>query len=253
MATLRGIKKRYEETKVPPIFIHTSGTGVLADDAKGKYSSDVIYDDLNPDQIETLAPTQLHRNVDLELVKADQEGYVKTYIVLPSTIYGVADNVLVRGGVQNPHSIQVPALVRASLDRGQGGTIGEGKNIWPNVNVEEVAQIYIILLEAITGDKNPGHGREGFYFGESGEHTLYDVGKHISEALVALGVGKSLEVTPFTKEEVDKYFDGSDYLGSNSRCRANRARALGWKPVKTTKDMLDSIKVEVEAFIKKKE
>lgn len=52
-------------------------------------------------------------------------------------IWGIASGVLVENKIQNPHSIQVPELIRASLARGQGGMVGAGKNMWPNVNIEE--------------------------------------------------------------------------------------------------------------------
>ena len=42
-------------------------------------------------------------------------------------------------------------------------------------------------------------------------------------------------------------------MGTNSRAVANRSRSIGWKPVKTTKDLLASIKPEVVALIKKSE
>ena len=48
-----------------------SGTGVLADDARGEYAGITIYDDANVSQIESLAPTQPHRLIDLEIVAAD--------------------------------------------------------------------------------------------------------------------------------------------------------------------------------------
>lgn len=48
--------------------------GVLMDNAAGEYTIDTIYDDANPEQMESLPDTQLHRNVDLELLKADKEG-----------------------------------------------------------------------------------------------------------------------------------------------------------------------------------
>ena len=64
-------------------------------------------------------------------------GYVRTYIVLPSTIYGIATGKLFDLGISNAHSIQVPIAIKASLDRGQGGVIGEGKNYWPSVEVHE--------------------------------------------------------------------------------------------------------------------
>jgi hypothetical protein len=59
------------------------------------------------------------------------------YIILPSTIYGIATGKLVELGIQNPYSVQIPGLINASLDRGQGGMIGLGKNIWPNVSIED--------------------------------------------------------------------------------------------------------------------
>lgn len=64
------------------------------------------------------------------------------------------------------------------------------------------------LYDAIIADNNPalGHGREGYYYGASGEHSLYALSKAISEALVKSGKAKSPEVTSFTPEEVDKYF-----------------------------------------------
>ena len=60
-----------------------------------------------------------------------------TYIILPSTIYGIATGKLVDLGVQHSHSHQLPGLIKAALARGQAGMVGEGKNIWPNVNIEE--------------------------------------------------------------------------------------------------------------------
>lgn len=128
--------------------------GVLIDDAAGDHITDTIYNDADPDQIETLADTQPHRNVDLELLKADKEGtsqfhfssdypssylpgYVKVYFILPSTIYGIATGELVDRGIQNPHSQQVPGLIRVALCRGRAGMVGAGKNVWPNVHIEE--------------------------------------------------------------------------------------------------------------------
>lgn len=44
------------------------------DNAAGLHETDVVYVDTNPEQIESLAPTALHRPVDLEVVAADKEG-----------------------------------------------------------------------------------------------------------------------------------------------------------------------------------
>ncbi|KAF7325704.1 hypothetical protein MKEN_00420600 [Mycena kentingensis (nom. inval.)] len=250
-ATLAGLKKRFEATGVKPVFINTSGTGVIAEDDKGLVASDLVYDDSDAAQIATLPDTAMHRNVDLAITNADAEGYIKSYIILPSTIYGLASGPLVNAGIQNPHSIQVPMLIKASLDRGSAGMVGQGKNLWPNVEIHELADLYSLLWDGIAANPNLGHGREGYFFGESGEHSLYQVGKAIGEAMVALGKAQSAEPTTFTQPELDKYFGGSAYLGSNSRCRATHSRSLGWKPAKTTSDLLASIKAEVEAIASK--
>ena len=52
---------------------------MLIDNAAGDYATDTIYDDANPDQIESLPDTQIHRNVDLELIKADKEGAIAVF------------------------------------------------------------------------------------------------------------------------------------------------------------------------------
>lgn len=114
------------------------------------------------------------------------------------------------------------------------------------------------------------HGREGIYFGENGEHSFYENAKAIGEALAAIGKLDNPEPTVFTKEELVKYFgvssfgksgfdalsdveiQGSKLVGTNARGRGIRSRSLGWKPVKTTKDFLESIKPEVIEYVRKK-
>lgn len=164
--------------------------------------------------------------------------------------------------LQNSHSQQIPTLVRVSLDRGQGGMVGLGKNLWPNVHIDDgktlssyfmiiltpftVAALYILLFDQILSQKStPPHGRDGFYFGENGEHSLYDIAKTVAQLLYDRGKGKSPVPTTFTEEEMKKYFPGGTSLGTNSRCRSDRARSLGWKPQKGTVDMLASIQGEL--------
>ncbi|CAL1699088.1 unnamed protein product [Somion occarium] len=253
-AILRGLKKRHDTVGDVPIYIHTSGTGVLTDDAKGLVTSDLIYDDLNVEQLASIPDTAFHRNVDLAVVDADKQGYLKSYIILPSTIYGIAKTRLVEAGIQNPYSIQIPAIIKASLARKQAGVVGKGVPFWPDVSIEDIADLYIVLFDAIvTNPDKVGHGREGYYFGENGEHHWSQISRAIGEAFVQLGISTDPEPTPFTDEELIKYFGSlwaGNYSGTNSRCRANRSRAIGWKPKHTTQDMVASIKPEVEAAIK---
>jgi len=144
-------------------------------------------------------------------------------------------------------------LILAALDRGRAGMVGQGKNVWPNVQIKEVAELYLLLLDKVLQDpEKVPHGRDGYYFAENGEHTLYEVSKAIGEGLVALGKASDAEPSTFNKEEVDKYLFGYDMVfGANSRARSNRSRALGWKPTKGKDDFIASIKPEIEALAKK--
>lgn len=69
-----------------------------------------------------------------------------------------------------------------------------------------VAELYITLFNSIRTDPTTPHGRNGFYFGESGEHRLYDVSLGIGKALVALGKSDKAEPTTFTQDDLNKHF-----------------------------------------------
>lgn len=174
---------------------------------------------MDADQIDSLPPTQMHRNV------------------------------LVALGVQNPSSVQIPMLIRAGLLKGQGGVVGKGENIWPNVHIDDVSDLYIVVYENALSGK-AAHGREGLHFAENGEHKMYDVSKAVAQALYELGKGRSPEPEPFTDEDYNRFGrENLEYLGTNSRCRGRRGRLLGWKPKYTAEDMFKSIKPEVEYVI----
>jgi len=259
-AILRGQAKRKEETGHRPILIHTSGTGVLTDNAQGRYPGMTIYTDLYPTNdsnpplkgIDSLPDTQLHRNVDLAILAADRNSHIRSFIIFPSTIYGLSKGELIDKGIGNNHSLQMPALIRASIDRGQAGMVGEGKNIWPNVHIHDVADLFIIVFKLALKGNAGNHGHQGYFFGESGEYTLFGAAEAIGQALVKRGVAKTALPSSFTQEELDKYFGGSDYLGTNSRCRADRSRKVGWKPKYDGDDFFDSIDPEVEDVLRSK-
>ncbi|KAJ8481047.1 hypothetical protein ONZ51_g6272 [Trametes cubensis] len=256
-AILSGLKKRHAKLGDLPILIHTSGVGVLTDEATstGLFATETIYSDLDVEQLKSIPPTALHREVDLAIMEADEQGDIRAHIVLPATIYGLAQGSLFDAGVSNPHSIQIPSLIKAALQRKQAGMVGQGKAIWPDVHIDDVADLYALLLDAVLSHPATiGHGWEGFYFAENGEHSWYQVQRAIGEALVRRGITQDPEPTPFTTEELAKYFGsesvGRYYSGSNARCRAERSRSIGWKPRYTTEDLLKSVESEMAVVLK---
>lgn len=256
-AILAGMRRRHERTGKRPVLIHTSGTGVLADQARGQHPSSVIYSDLDLPLLSSLPRSQPHREVDLAVQAADAAGYARTYVIAPSTIYGRARGVLVERGISNPKSQQIPRLIGISLRRGEPAMMGGGLNLWENVHIDDLTKLYVLILDKSLSHTPPPSGAEGFFFGANGEHRVLDVAERIGRAMSELGKGRSSRPTPFTEEEIEEWFgSGSQGLancnasyGSNARARADRGYALGWKPTKSAKDMLASIRPEMEAVL----
>ncbi|KAL1762273.1 hypothetical protein FB107DRAFT_254115 [Schizophyllum commune] len=215
------------------------------------FASDVIYDDTNPAQLEALPLTNMHRTVDTAIIAADAASYIFSYLVLPSTIWGWADHALVRAGIANHRSLQMPIVISASLLRGHPGVWGKGASVWPCVEIGELGELYVRLLDAVLEDPSKvPHGREGYFFGAADEFTWYEASQVIGEAMVKLGKAKDAEPTSFTKEEIEKFLSGYD-LSSNARCKATHSYALGWQPKKMKADFLASLHREVEGCIEK--
>ena len=83
---------------------------------------------------------------------------------------------------------------------------------------ETVADLYILLLNTIiVRPEYAAHGRDGFYFAENGEHTMYQLGKVICEGMNVMGVCSDLEPSAFTDDELARYFGVSDLPRKSSR------------------------------------
>jgi len=251
-AILRGFKTRFQKTGVAPILIHTSGTGILMDNAEGKYEGTEIYSDLDIPKIESLPETQPHRVVDRAIVAAAEEGYARTWIILPSTIWGLVDNIFVKEGLQNPQSQQIPGAIKLAVQLGKAVYVGEGKNVWPHVHIDEVGKLYLILFDAIVSGKQPASGRNGYYFVESGEYNQLAATEAIAKALYARGKVGSPEAVRLSETDLDpqSYKFALMGLGTNSRARGERGRELGWNPPQTNEDFYASIQADVDYWLK---
>ena len=69
------------------------------------------------------------------------------------------------------------------------------------------ADEYIVIYDAIVarGPDNVDHGIRGYYYGENGESSFYDISKAVGDAMYELGLIKEAEPTPFSDEEIAKY------------------------------------------------
>ncbi len=191
-------------------FVHTSGSSIVGDMAGG-VAGDAIYDEETP--LDPL-PGRVDRVAIDRDVRAAADKGVRSAIVCPSLIYGEGLGI-------KKDSMQVPWLMALAAKHGVPKHIGPGENIWSNVHVTDVAELYRLALE-----KAPAGA---FYFAENGENAMQELCEAISRTMGLGGRTESMSL----EEGVAEWGDGSaNYtMGSNSRVRGKRARQeLGWQP-----------------------
>lgn len=186
--------------------IHTSGSSIIADEALGE-PSDKVFDEDTPF---VTAPEKVAR-VAIDRLVLGAAG-VRGIVLCPSLIYGT-------GLGAEPDSAQLPRLAALAREAGVARHIGRGLNLWSTVHIADVAELYLLALETAPGGS--------FYFIENGEASF--------DAMVG-AIAKRLGLGPAQAWNADDAIGQLGRqtavfsLGSNSRVRARRARALGWSP-----------------------
>ena len=192
------------------IFLHTSGTSLVGDDAKGQFASDKVFDEetsLNP-SADKIARVELD-----QYIRNSATLGVKPIILCNSLIYGYGYGV-------NPDSVQLPRLVMQARKTGVVRHVGRGLNIWSNVHIKDVARLYLLALE-----KAPAGS---FYFVENGRASFSEITNAIATKF-ALGSAEDWPIDAAIKEW--GYEHATYGLGCNSIVSADKARLeLGWKP-----------------------
>jgi len=122
-AVVRAILESLERTGKP--FVYTSGIWVLGS------TGDSVADENTP-----VNPTPLvaHRPaIEQEILSAKSRG-VRTIVIRPALVYG-------RGG-SGPKM-----FTQSARETGAARYIGDGKNRWSFVDVDDLAQLYVLALE----------------------------------------------------------------------------------------------------------
>jgi nucleoside-diphosphate-sugar epimerase len=190
--------------------LHTSGSSVVGDDVRGARRTETLFDE---DSMLLVAPEkQARRDIDLNVLRAAEHG-VRSSVICPSLVYGVGRGL-------NQNSVQTPFLASNAREQGAVQIVGEGLNVWSNVHIEDLVDLYLLILE-----KAPGGS---FYFAENGEASFLQLAEALRTRLALPSVQNLSPRLAAERWGIAKaYFS----LGSNSRVRGKRARAeLGWAP-----------------------
>lgn len=223
------------QKKTPAYLIHTSGTGIAssADVERNVFGEQTahVYNDWDAiKEVTSFPDSYAHRNVDKIVLAASAKnpGNIFTAIVCPPMIYGPGR------GPGNKRSVQVYNLTKATLQRGKAFKINAGENIWHEVHVQDLSNVFLGL---VTAAMQPGGGKatwndEGYYFAENGAFAWGDISALIGKIAKEKGLIESAEVDSLTADEANKLLHFAFFLvGTNSRAKAVRARELlGWTP-----------------------
>lgn len=191
--------------------IHTSGSSIVGDDARGESESPNIYAD---DSYFVPMPIRQARvAIDQYVRIAGVSHGIRAMVICPTTVYGNGRGLQV-------DSDQIPKLTKKSKESGAGLYLGKGVNRWSNVYIDDLVDLYLLALE-----KAPS---ASFFFAENGEESYKRIAESISRKL---GFGGKTASWP-ADEAIAQYGDWARFaLGSNSRVRAvNARRLLGWHP-----------------------
>ncbi|KAJ5718595.1 hypothetical protein N7488_004241 [Penicillium malachiteum] len=214
----------YHTADRPFWVIHASGTAsFIFEDMREKTCGSERTKEYNDwdglDELFNLPDDAYHRDVEKIIIAAGQVDpeRIKNAVVSSPTAY---------------------FLDREVLKRKKGIIYGEGKNVWRQVHVHDLSDLFLLLGEAAAaGGGNATWGNEGYYLSEMGSYVWGDVSRAIARVAYEKGYIPTAEVTNLEEgESMGKNLGyGQLMWGSNSRGTSIRARRLlEWNPTRPT-------------------
>lgn len=190
-------------------FIFTSGSAIFGGKENGEKNDFVFTEDIPVNPRLEMASRVLINQYVLQSAKHN----VRSIVIVPTMVYGTGLGL-------KKDSIQIPALINFSKEKGFGVYFGKGENRWSNLHIEDLADLYILALEKA----KPG----SLYYAENGSSTIKNLAENISRQYNLLPA-QSISI----QEAVNTFGPAGGYFGfaSNSLCSSDKAKIeLGWNP-----------------------
>ncbi|MEM9807951.1 MAG: SDR family oxidoreductase [Cyanobacteria bacterium P01_D01_bin.56] len=197
-------------------FIYTSGTWILGN------TGDAIADETTP-----VNPTPLVAwRAEIEpLVLSAKERNIRAIVIRPALVYGHG------GGL-------VAMLVQSGLQQGVIQFVGNGKNRWTLVHVEDLARCYVAALN---------HAKSGSIFIAADERQILPLQVIAEAASHAAGIPGQTQSWALTdaRQAMGAF---ADALVLDQQVSAEKARqVLDWQPQASL--LLDELKGEADAVL----
>jgi nucleoside-diphosphate-sugar epimerase len=185
-----------ERTNKP--FIYTSGIWSHGD------TGDNIVDETSPPRPTLLV--QWRQAIEDQVLDGARRG-IRTTVIRPAIVYGRGGGIL-------------SSFVSSAQQEGSARFVGTGKNRWPFVHVDDLADLYLLALERAPAGT--------LLLAVSGpSHPVSDVA-----AAASRGAGAGGRTTPWPLEEARKTLGPyADALVLDQQASGRRAQELlGWRP-----------------------
>jgi nucleoside-diphosphate-sugar epimerase len=187
-------------------FLYTSGTGVLSlPNRVGEWNENNFAED-DPFPFQP-TPDSVIRLRNEAMIRNASDERLRTIVVRPPLIWG------------NGGSIQIPRMFDSALKTGSVCYLGKGLNLYSNVHVDDLAEVYALALEKGAAG--------GLYHAVAGEANFRSIAE-------AIGVATGCPTRSIDYEAACALW-GVGWvdlaIAVNSRSRAPRTRTeLGWAP-----------------------
>jgi nucleoside-diphosphate-sugar epimerase len=185
--------------RVGATFIYTSGIWVMGDTGGAQVDESRP---TNPAKLVAWRPA--HEQLTLDMAK---EG-IRAVVVRPGIVYGGA-----RGGIPG-------MLFGAAVKQGAPQIVGEGANHWPMVHVDDLAELYVRLVERAPAGS--------IFFGtDASTHTMREIAEAASSA-----AGKDGKVSTLPLDKARSSMGPlADVLALDQKISSEKARSeLDWRP-----------------------
>ncbi|PLB49851.1 NAD(P)-binding protein [Aspergillus steynii IBT 23096] len=256
IAFIRALAETKKQIGQDAHFIYTTGTKQFSSLSGSPIDRDLVDNephlfDIHKAQNAPHEELQTATDTNIAVVEAGIEHGVKIYVFSPCIVYGKGE------GFGNKISIQTVDVVIAATAAGRMYEFDQKGQIWPVSHVLDTVSLYFTLLDAILKNKNPGHGKNGFYLASSGKVAWHDIYAGIAKGLARRGKIPDERIELMNDTALEKIAKAQKVspssvivkIGGRSTYTAANGKSLGWMPQYPPEHILESLDKEVEIIL----
>ncbi|RXW25350.1 hypothetical protein EST38_g490 [Candolleomyces aberdarensis] len=247
-AIITGLQKRSADhpSGPKPLYIHTSGLGILSDNSRGEKvpTERLVYHSDTTFKLEDFPPTNPHHSPDsiIHAARVQKENPIRAISVYPGAVYGLGEGI-------TPDALLPRLFVSLYVQTGVAGTWGPGHNALSVIHIKDVGTAFVKIFKLAL----EGKAQDVYFIADDKAEPVVakPFAEEIGKILHAHDLLKDPEHKPFPEAVTNNFGEiGWGAFGGNLRGIPDRLKAEGWEPTETAKlSFWDSLPLEVEHFV----